>query len=336
MGVMKAVLAGEGEVRVQGLPVPRPGRGQVLIQVKAAALNHRDLRILRRKEPSRAVLGSDGAGVLAEVGEGVDLSARGLALGSEVVINPSLGWETEPDAPPPGFEILGVPSDGTFAEYVAVPAANVEPKPPGLSWEEAAAVPLAALTAYRALTTRAGVRAAETVVVTGIGGGVALFALQIARALGARVIATSRSEAKRERALALGAAAALPSDGPWDDEVRRLTGGRGAEVVVETVGPPTWHQSLAALRPGGRLVFFANTEGQSVELPVREVYWRQLSLLGTTMGNREEFRCMLELVRRGAIRPVVDSVFPLEEAPAAFARMAGAAQFGKIVLAVGS
>ncbi|HEY8449815.1 MAG TPA: zinc-binding dehydrogenase [Bacillota bacterium] len=339
-GTMKALVRRQGRVQLEDRPLPVPGRGQVRVRLVAAALNHRDLKQARRADAPAVVLGSDGAGVLDAVGPGTDLTAAQVAIGDEVVINPSLGWLDEPAAPPPGYQILGDPSDGTFAEYVVVPLQNVEPKPRHLSWEEAAAFPLAALTAYRALVTRAQLRPGETVVIPGIGGGAALFALQIAKAIGARAFVTSRSPEKLERARQLGADALLRSDEAWDEQVRALTGGRGADVVVETVGLPTWSKSLACLADGGRLVFFAsgpvtgNPEA-SAELPIRRTFFAQLSLLGTRMGNRAEFRELLKLMERGAVRPVIDSVFSLADFEQAFERLQQGVQFGKIVLRIG-
>lgn len=338
---MKALVSSACRISIQELPIPEPGTGQVRVKIKTAALNHRDLRLARTRTDNKpVVLGSDGAGILDKVGPGVDLGEHDLRLGSEVVINPSLGWLDEPDAPPPGYEILGNPRNGTLAEYIVLPVENVEPRPSHLSWEETAAFPLAGLTAYRAVVTRGQVKPGHTVVIPGIGGGVATFALQIAKALGATVFVTSRSRTKLEAAKALGADAGFNSDDDWHKQVRSLTGGSGADVVVETVGPPTWSKSIASLRPGGRLVTFAagptdyGPDG-TTKIDIRYIFSRHLSILGTTMGNRVEFRRLLDLLAELTIRPVVDTVMPFDHVEAAFERMEQGKQFGKIVLQVG-
>ncbi|HEY8393181.1 MAG TPA: zinc-binding dehydrogenase [Thermaerobacter sp.] len=332
---MKAlVLVGHGleNLVVRDVPVPDVRPGTVRVRLRAAALNHRDLYFIQGQmtAPAGSILGSDGAGVVDAVGEDVE----GVRVGDEVLINPSLGWPERSDAPPAGFRILGVPDPGTFAEYVVVPAENVVPRPPHLSWEEAAALPLSALTAYRALFTRAGLRPGETVVIPGIGGGVALFALQMAKAAGARVLVTSRVPEKRERALALGADAAFDTRSDWPAAVREVTGGRGADVVVETVGGVTFESSLSCLRPGGRLVTFAAGYGAQVSIDLRRFFVGQYTLLGTTMGSAEEFVEMVKFVQRHTLRPVVDSVYPLARAREAFSRLMASEQFGKIVLSL--
>lgn len=332
---MKAlVLAGSGlnGLVIRDVPVPEVRPGTVRVRLRTAALNHRDLYFIegRMAAAPGSILGSDGAGIVDAVGEGVD----GIRVGDEVVINPSLGWTEKSDAPPAGFRILGVPDPGTFAEYVVVPAGNVVPKPPHLTWEEAAALPLSALTAYRALFTRAGLRPGETVVIPGIGGGVALFGLQMTRAAGARVLVTSRIADKRARALALGADAAFDTRSDWAAAVREATGGRGADVVVETVGGATFERSLECLRPGGRLVTFAAGYGVKATIDLRRFFVGQFTLLGTTMGSTPEFVEMVEFVERHGLRPVVDSVYPLPQAREAFARLLASEQFGKIVLSI--
>ncbi len=272
--------------------------------------------------------GSDGAGLVAEAGQGTDH----LKVGEAVVINPSLNWGDREDRPSSSFKILGGPDPGTYAEYVVVPVENVFPKPSPLSFDEAAAVPLASLTAWRAVITRGQVRPGERVVVLGIGGGVATFALQIARAAGAMVIATSSSETKLERARTLGADLAINyTSEDWEKIIQERTGG-GADVVIDSAGKETWGKALRALRPGGRLVSFGATTGRTTEVDIRHVFWNQISILGTTMGSPREFAAMLHLYEAGRLKPVVDSVFPLREAPAAHRRMDEGQQFGKIVL----
>jgi NADPH:quinone reductase-like Zn-dependent oxidoreductase len=215
-----------------------------------------------------------------------------------------------------------------------VPAENVFPKPRRFSWEEAAAFPLAGLTAYRALFTRARVQSGETVLVLGAGSGVTTFAVSLAVQAGARVFVTSSSAAKIERARELGAAAGVDyAAGDWVAEVRALTGGEGVDIVLDSVGA-TWPDSLRCLRKGGRAVVFGATAGTKVELEVRPVYFGQLSLLGTTMGSPQEFAGLLDAIERGTWVPVVDSVRPLAEAAAAHERLESGAHFGKLVLSV--
>ncbi len=322
---------GPDKLRYEMVPTPRPGPGEVLVQLKAAALNHRDVWIrlgMQLADRLPLILGSDGAGLVAEVGADVPH----LAVGASVVINPSLNWGDREDRPSSAFRILGGPDPGTYAEAVVVPAGNVFPKPAPLSFEEAAAMPLASLTAWRAVVTRGRVRPGERVVVLGVGGGVATFAVQIARLAGASVIATSSSDAKLERARALGADVTINyRTTAWDQVVREATGG-GADVVIDSVGKETWGKALAALRPGGRLVTFGATTGRTAEVDIRSVFWNQISILGTTMGSPRDFAAMLGAYETGRLKPVVDSVFPLRETAAAHQRMDGGTQFGKIVL----
>ena len=308
-----------GELRVEEAPDPRPGPGEVVVELRAAALNRRDLLVRKGVYPFPLPLvpGSDGAGVRRDTGE-------------EVVILPSLHWGPSEACGGPDFQILGGPRDGTFAELVAVPAGNCLPRPARLGWEEAAAFPLAGLTAYRALFVRAGLRPGETVLVLGAGSGVSTFAVQLATQAGARVIVTSSSEEKLARARELGAAEGVSyASGDWVEAVKELG---GADVVVDSVGS-TWQQSLACCRPGGRVVVLGATGGTEATLQVRPVYFSQLSLLGTMMGSPRDFAGLLALLAEADWRPVIDSVRPLAEVDAALARLEGD-HFGKLVLAV--
>ncbi len=332
---MKAIRlhqpGGPEQLRFEEVTTPAPGPGEVLVQLKAAALNHRDVWIRTGMQMANhlpLIPGSDGVGLVAETGPG----AGHLKVGDAVVINPSLNWGDREDRSSPNFKILGGPDPGTYAEFVVVPAENVFPKPSPLSMEESGAMPLASLTAWRAVITRGQVRPGERVVVLGIGGGVATFALQIALAAGAMVIATSSSQAKLERARELGADLAINyTSEDWEKIILERTGG-GADVIIDSVGKETWGKALRALRPGGRLVTFGATTGRAAEVDIRQVFWNQISILGTTMGSPREFAAMLKLYEAGRLRPVVDSVFPLREAPAAHRRMDEGQQFGKIVL----
>jgi zinc-binding alcohol dehydrogenase/oxidoreductase len=308
------------------LPDPKPGPGEVCVDLVAAALNHRDRWIrLGRKVDLPAVLGSDGAGVVSAVGPG----AAGVRVGDEVVVNPSLAWGDREEAPGPEFRILGVPDQGTYAERIVVAADEVRPRPPNLSWAEAAALPLGGLTAWRAVVTHAEARPGRTILVPGAGGGVATFAIQIAAALGARVVVTSSSAEKLERARELGAeGGVLYSEPDWAERVAPV------DAVVDSIGAPVWEGAIAALEPGGRLVNFGDTARQSATVPLATLYFKYLRIQGTTMGSPREFDALLAHVGEAAWRPVVDSVFPLADAAGAHERLEAPDRFGKVVLAI--
>ncbi len=319
-------------IRVAEIATREPGPDEVVIKVKAAALNHRDLWTCRgrRSDEPPVVLGSDGAGIVVAVGEKVsDLPPQ-----SEVVVNPSLHWYKRTQVPPPTFEILGYPTHGTLAQQIIVPRANVEPRPAHLSWEEAAALPLSGLTSYRALFTLGQLQAGATVVIPGIGGGTALQAFQFARAAGAHVIVTSSSAQKRYQALLLGADLAVESQSSWATTVRQATEGRGADLVIESVGRATWHESLRCLARGGRLVVYGSTSGDVVELSLPSFFLNWQSILGTTMGSREEFREMLAFVERFQVKPIIAQRFSLDQGIAAFRFLEQQQQFGKVVIQI--
>ena len=329
------VLTAVGDVdnlRMEQRPDPRPGPAEAVVRLHAAALNRRDVWIRKGQYAGIKVpiiLGSDGAGEVVDTGERVDRAWRGR----EVVIDPSLNWGTDERAQDSGFNILGLPVDGTYAEMVVVPAANLHARPAHLSWEEAAAVPLASVTAFRALVTRASVQAGETVLITGIGGGVATTALQIARHIGAKVYVTSGHDAKIEAAKRLGAMGGV--NHRRDDWVRSLIADIGSrpDVIVDGAGGETFNKALDALKPGGRLVSYGSTLGAAQQVEIRRVFWKQLNVLGSTMGSPSDFAAMLKLYESG-LKPVVDKVFPLEQAGDAHIRMEAGDQFGKIVLKI--
>ncbi len=308
---------------------PVAGPGEVVVELRAAALNRRDIFVRKGIAPSPLpiILGSDGAGVIRSLGDGV----RGVAEGDEVIVFPALGWGGGEAAPAPGFRILGGPDNGTYAELLKVPAENVFPRPQRLSWEESAALPLAGLTAWRALVSRAGMRPGETVLILGIGGGVATFALHIARAAGCRVIVTSSSDEKLARAAEMGADAGVNyTEGDWVAEVKERSGG-GVDIVVDSVGS-TWADSINSVRPGGRVAVFGGTGGGKPQLMVRPVTAGNVSLLGTTLGSARDFAGLLAAVRTQSWSPVIDSVRPLAEAADAHAREEAGEHFGKLVL----
>jgi NADPH:quinone reductase-like Zn-dependent oxidoreductase len=310
-------------LRYEEAPDPSPGPGEVLLSVRAASLNHLDVWLRRGlpSVPKPRILGADGAGVVAALGEGVD----GVSVGDAVVLNPGLD---------DGKRIVGEHMDGTHAELIAVPAEYLHPVPEGMSFEDAAAFPLVFATAYRMLATRAGLREGEWVLVWGIGAGVATASLAIAKALGARVLATSTSNEKLERARELGADAVVRTDADVVAAARELTNGAGMDVVVEHIGEATWKSSLQSVRAGGRVTVCGATSGPNPPAMLHRVFWKQLSILGSTMGTREDFAAVYELVASGQARPVIDRVYPIAEVAAAHERLESGDQLGKIVLTI--
>jgi zinc-binding alcohol dehydrogenase/oxidoreductase len=313
---------------------PAPGPGQVRVALRAAALNRRDLWISLDLYPNirlPSILGSDGAGIIDEVGPGVD----GGMIGREVLIYPAYDWGEDSRFPSQRFRVLGMPDPGTFAEYICVPVGHVFAKPGFLDWCQAAALPLAGLTSWRASVTQAAVRPGEAVLVTGIGGGVATFALKWTVALGARVWVTSGDPNKLERARELGAAGgANYKDGRWVQELRDLSG--GFEVIIDGTGGPYFKAYMSLLKPAGRLVIYGATAGNPPEgLEMARLFFRQLQIRGTTMGTLEEFSAMLRFLSEKRIKPVIDQIFPLGEAVAAHQRLQASGQMGKVILSQG-
>jgi NADPH:quinone reductase-like Zn-dependent oxidoreductase len=328
-------------VTVADVPTPAPGPGEVRLAVRTAALNHLDLWVRRGlpnlKLPLPHVGGSDFAGVVESVGAAV----TDWAPGAEVVINPSLPCLACPPCRAGAtslcdhYRILGEHLWGGLAEYAIVRSDRLHPKPAGLTWPEAAAFPLVFQTAWRALVTRAAVRPGETVLVLGGGGGVATAVIQIARLAGARVIAVTSSPERVEAVRRLGAHEVLNrNDGPWSKAVWALTGKRGADIVVDSVGPATWADSLRSARRGGRVVTYGATTGSHAETDLRQVYYRQLSVIGSTMADDGEFAAVLALVASGDLQPVVDRVLPLDQAAAAHAVLERGEVVGKVVVQV--
>lgn len=308
-------------------PDPVTGPGEVLVRIRASALNHLDIWIRKGlpSVPKPRILGADGAGVVEALGEGVS----GFETGERVVINPGV------EAPDGTIHVVGEHGDGTNAELIAVPATNLHPIPDGLSFEEAAAFPLVFETAYRMLVTRARLREGEWVFVWGIGSGVSTATLAIAQALGARTIVTSSSDTKLARARELGADVTV-NHASQDVKavVREATGGRGADVVVEHVGEATWRTSLDVAAREGRVAVCGATTGPNPPAALHRIWWKQLTILGSTMGRRADFEGAYELVASGRARPVVDAVFPLGEIRAAHERLEAGEQLGKVVLSV--
>jgi len=341
--VMIEAHGGREALRVTERPAPEPGPGEVRVRLEAAALNHLDLWV-RRGIPGVAyplplVPGCDGAGVVEAVGPG----AEDIEVGLRTVLAPGVSCgrcEACADGADQlcrRYGILGEHRDGTCAEAVVVPARNILPKPPNLTFDEAAAMPLVFLTAWHMLVQRAGLGAGETVLVQAAGSGVSSAGIQIARRLGARVIATAGSEAKLARARDLGAVETInyrEEDVPA--AVRRFTGGRGVEVILDHVGRDTWEGNIRSLARGGRLVFCGNTSGPRAETSLPHVFFKGLSLLGSTMGSRGELYDILRLAERGALKPVLHRILPLTEVAEGHRILEEREAFGKVVLAVGA
>lgn len=325
---MKAVRihedGGPEVLRYEDAPDPSPGPGEVLVRLAAASLNHLDLWLRRGlpSVPKPRILGADGAGVVEALGEGV----TGLRPGQEVVLNPGLD---------DGAHIIGEHCDGTHAELIAVPAEYVHPKPEHLDLVEAAAFPLVYETAYRMLVTRGQLQPGEWVLCWGIGSGVGSAAFVLAKALGARVVATSGSDAKLKRVRELGADATVNhATGDVAAEVKRVTEGHGVDVVVEHVGEATWRTSLSVAAQHGRIAVCGATSGPNPPAGLNRIWWKHLTILGSTMATRDDFAGLLALMRERRLRPLVDRVFPLREAAEAHRYLEEGRQLGKVVLSI--
>jgi zinc-binding alcohol dehydrogenase/oxidoreductase len=314
-------IGGPANLRVEQVPEPQPGSGEALVRLDAAALNRRDVFITQGLYPNIAlpcILGADGCGELE---------------GAPVLLDPLVGWGEDERVWRSDAQFLGVPRDGTFAQYVAVPRDNVHRKPEHLSKEEAAALPLAGVTAFRAIFSRGELRAGETLLVTGIGGGVQTFVLLFAKAIGARVIVTSSSDEKLRRAIELGADAAVNyrSDAQWYKTARKEAG--AIDIVVDSAGGETFARALTIVRPGGRIVTYGGTRGDAT-IKMFPVFWNQIDIRGSAMGSPQDFAAMLRFVEERRITPVIDSVYGMDEIVAAAQRLNDAVQFGKIVIRI--
>jgi NADPH:quinone reductase-like Zn-dependent oxidoreductase len=346
--VRACVLTAPGTSNLEITDVPDarpPGPGEVRVALHAAALNHLDLFVaegLAGAGPAFPhVVGADGAGVIEAVGPDV----KSVRTGERVLINPGISdyscefCRAGEHSLCVSYRLLGEHLPGTFAELVTVPATNVRRIPditPALTWAEAAAFSLVTLTAWRMVVTRARVQAGESVLVWGIGGGVSLAAMRIAKLHGARVIVTSSDDAKLAAARDLGADVALNHrTQKVAEEVRALTGKQGVEVVVENVGAATWDDSLRCLKRGGRLVTCGATSGPKVGLDLRRMFWHHWTLMGSTMGNAAEYAEIVRRLGQGELRPIVDRVFPMERAREAYERLANGQQLGKVVVEIG-
>lgn len=325
-------IGGPQNLKLDEIPVPSPAAGHVLVRLRAAAFNRRDVFITQGKYPGIQLprtLGSDGAGEVAATGEGV----TNVRAGDEVVIDPMFDWGDDPNVwDARKSNLLGMPTDGTFAQYVTVPAINVYAKPKRLTMEQAAAIPLAGLTAYRATFTRGALKPGETVLITGVGGGVQTFVLLFAKHAGARAIVTSGSDEKLARAKALGADEAInyKTSPDWHKQLRALG---PIDLVVDSSGGDTLGKALEAVRPGGRIAIYGGTNGDATIRPF-SIFWKHVTIFGTSMGSPQDFRAMLAFFNETNVEPAIDEVLPMDEAVAAAERMASSSQFGKIVLAI--
>ncbi len=334
---MKAIrlheLEGPESLSYEDVPDPEPGSGEIVVRLRNAAVNRRDVFVTQGQYPGAKpdalpiILGSDGSGEVAAHGDG----AEGPDEGTEVVINPALYWGDNTKVPGKEYRILGLPDDGTYAQFVKVPADHVYPKPSQLSHEEAAALPLAALTAYRALFTRGGLQEGETVLVPGVGSGVATFVVQMASAAGAKVFVTSGSDEKIEKAKELGAQGGINYNSEnWSRELKEMTG--GVDLSVDHVGGEGFDALVSLAKPGSRIVTFGATAGPKVTVVMPRIFLKWLDVFGTAMGSPEDFRSMLDFYEKHELHPVINETFPLEETPAAMNHMEEGKGIGKIVL----
>jgi len=326
--IMKGFVHEGSSWGLKDMPVPAAAPGEAVVQLKYAGLNRRDLYIPARRgnQGDALILGSDGAGIIESIGQ----NDAGLKAGDEVIINPALRWKKNSPAPPEEFDILGMPDHGTFAEKIVISADQLEKKPEFLSWEEAAVVALAGVTGYRALFTKGGIQAGMTVFIPGAGSGVATFMIQFAKAAGARVIVTSRSEAKRERALGIGADKAIDTESDWSTELKNEV----IDLVIDSVGGTVFNRSLEILKKGGRMVIFGATTEDTVDFNLRSFFYGQYELLGSTMGSKQELTDMLAFMKQHKIRPVLDRTYSLQESESALNRLQESGQFGKIALKI--
>ncbi len=341
---MKALVFHEhGELdklQIADVPQPKPGPGEVLIEVKASALNHLDIWVRRGWPGLRLtmphILGADGAGIVAALGEGV----TGVEVGTRCVIDPGVNRYADHytrrglDSVSPGYYIIGEHAPGFHAEYAVVPAINVVPLPDEVGFAPAAAASLIFLTAWRMLIHQARVRAGESVLILGAGGGVNTAAFQIARYAGCTVYVTTSSQAKMEKARKLGAEIVLNyrDDPEWSKSIYKLTDKRGVDVVVDNVGQATWRDSLRAAARGGRILTVGNTSGPIVQTDIRLIFGKQLSIIGSTMGSHQDYQDVMALVFNGSFQPVIHRVMPLDQGLEAMAILERGEQFGKIVL----
>ncbi|MFT5640730.1 MAG: zinc-binding alcohol dehydrogenase/oxidoreductase [Cyclobacteriaceae bacterium] len=327
---MKAVIFTKDDppLQLHEVDLPKIGKGECLVKLKAAALNRRDYWITVGKYPGikeNVILGSDGCGVVEEGSE--------LWQGKEVVINPNINWGDNPEFQGESYQILGMPVNGTLAEYIVVNENRLAPKPVKLSFEEAAALPLAGLTAYRAVFTKAKVTAGKSVLITGIGGGVSQFALSFCVALGAKVYVTSSDKRKISAAKSSGAKGGFNyKDVDWSKTALKDT--KGFDVIIDSAGGASLKDYMKLIKPGGKLVFYGSTTGRPEDFDIFRLFWNQISVLGSSMGNDREFTEMVKFVEGNQIKPVIDQVFELDQVYEAFRRFISPDHRGKIVVKI--
>jgi NADPH:quinone reductase-like Zn-dependent oxidoreductase len=322
---------GLGSAALADVDCPDPQAGEVRVRLRASALNHRELWIVQGQYPGMRLpctMGCDGSGIIESLGS----KCSGLEAGVEVALYPGLKWGGNPDFPASEFGLLGMPGPGTIAEYICVPAENAVVKPSSLTFEEAAATGLAGLTAWRALITKARLRAGERVLITGIGGGVATFALHFAVALGATVFVSSGSAATLEKARESGAAAGFNyNDADWRKSVAKVTGG-GIDVVIDGAPAASYANYSRALTMGARIVVYGSTGGAPFTVNAPELFLKNLALMGTNVGNLEEYKAMLAFVEEHGVRPAIDRSFAFAEAANALQYLATGHRFGKVTI----
>ncbi len=323
---------GPEAARVSEVATPEPGPGEVRVAIRAASINHRELFITHGQYPGMVVpttLGCDGAGVVDMIGEGV----TGTAVGDEVVIYPARNWGPNREAPGADFGLLGMPFAGTIAEYVCVPAENLAPKPPFMTWEEAGAMPLTALTSWRALMFKGRLKATDTVLISGVGGGVATFGLAFAVAKGAAVYVTGESEDVLARARDMGARDGLLfTDPEWRKKVGKMTG--GIDVVLDGAPGPSFANYVRAINPGARIVIYGSTAGNEVKFNATDIFLKSASIVGSQVGDPQDFKEMLAFAGEHKIKPVIERTFPLDEAREALLHLRDSHSFGKVVVTV--
>jgi NADPH:quinone reductase-like Zn-dependent oxidoreductase len=328
---MKSVVISgkDAPITLADIQAPIPGPNEVLISIQASALNHRDVWIGKGMYANiqyPVIPGSDGSGIV------IASQSKHAPIGSRVLINPNINWGDNPDFQSSNYSILGMPTQGTMSELISVPADRVHSIPEHLTFEQAAALPLAGLTAYRAVFTKGMIASGHTVLITGIGGGVALMAMQFALAAGAQVYCTSGKQEKLDKAIALGASGgALYNQEDWSKQLKSIAP-NGFDCIIDSAGGSHWNELTGLLKMGGRLVFYGATNGNVPNISLQRLFWKQITICGSTMGSDAEFEMMLHFCKHHGIIPVIDSIFSLDDAPKAFEYMESGKQFGKIVL----
>lgn len=332
---MKAVqfVSADAPCQLNDIEKPKPGAKEVVIEIKSSALNRRDYWIKKgiyKGASFPCIPGSDASGIVIETGSEVS----DAMLNASVIINPAINWGFHSEHHSENFEILGLPRQGTLSQYIAVPEENVYPKPNQWSFEKASSLPLAGLTAYRALFTRGQVKSGDKVLITGAGGGVSTFLLNFAVAAGADVYVTSSSEKKIKKSTALGAKEGFfYTEEGWENKIQDITHG-GVDLIIDSAAGKSFEKLFSCLKTGGKIVIFGGTTGQITDLTAAKIFWKQASILGTTMGSPDDFKNMLKYVDEKNIEPVIDKIFPMEDAELAFSYMENQEQFGKIVIKI--